>query len=97
MTMSFKEFIAAYNDGSILKDAAWRAYDIEAMATEMAADDAMNVLRYKMPGRRNRLGQVAEDYGIVHVTRAEKLLALWWAWARIALGERKGQLKLREG
>lgn len=96
MTLAFREFVPKYHDGSIMQDASWRAYDIERMATERKAKNALKALGYS---ELNQFGfeQAARDFNLAHATQARQLLSLWWTWARIALGEitrgklRKGQ------
>lgn len=100
MTKSFKEFIEAYDNGTITDDAAWRAYDIEGMCGNALSDDtistkAMGILRVREIGHFNRCARVAADYDIASPARANMLLAYWWLWASIALGERTHKLTLR--
>lgn len=92
---SFKDFIAKYNNGSILEDAAWRAYDIEKMMTRRRAIEALKILGYR---ELNLFGfdRCAQDYGLRSIAQAQQLLGLWWTWQRIALGEAKRGLVRRE-
>lgn len=96
MTLSFGAFIPRYLDGSITDDAAWRAYDIEAMCG-LSLRCAIDALRAVGIRDLNPIGfeQVAQDYGLRNPTQAKELLRLWWVWSRIALGERRGKFILR--
>lgn len=95
MTLSFREFVPKFNDGTIVEDAAWRAYDIEKMATQRKALDALKTLGYR---ELNLFGldKCSRDYGLKGVNHARQLLSLWWTWARIALGEVRSGLIKRE-
>ena len=95
--LSFKEFVAAYNDGSIADDLTWRAYAIEDMVTETRYKKAMKVCGH-MDTTPLGLAEFAAAYDLKSADRAKQLLGLWWTWARIVLGEVKQEfrLKLRE-
>ena len=88
---SFKEFIAAYHDGSIQEDASWRAYDIPTMTRGTHTAKAAARLGYASDGIS--IGQLATDYGLPHARSAMGLLALWYVWSGIAGGTRKRALK----
>ena len=96
MILSFKEFLPKYFDGSIQDDAAWRAYDIERIATKRKAMEALKILGYR---ELNYFGldQCTRDYNLNTLAKTSHLLSLWWAWARIALGEVKRGIPRREG
>jgi hypothetical protein len=96
MTLPFGEFVQAYNDGSITDDAAWRAYDIESMATEQKSRDALKQLGFLRIDFSIALEQVRRDYSISTRLRTAMLLKFWRTWAQIANGERRGKLLKRE-
>jgi hypothetical protein len=95
----FREFVAMYNDGSIVNDAAWRAYDIEKMVTPQHVLGAASRMHVKYLGRTvaHIVPTVAAEYGLSSPTRAAHLMGLWYVWANIACGRRKTRLILREG
>lgn len=96
MIMSFKDFIQKYNDGSIADDAAWRAYDIEAMSGEQQAAEGLRALGMYSQGAT--FADVGRAYSTgMNWIRAKHLLALWWTWAQIASGARRTRLIPREG
>lgn len=93
--MNFKDFIAAYGDGSITKDATWRAYGIDAMVRPSSIREAMKSLGYR-DFSYTGLSQLARDYGLANAPYAANILGLWWTWKRIASGEVKRRLIKRE-
>jgi hypothetical protein len=93
---SFKVFIDQYHDGSIAEDSAWRAYDIERMVNRIRRDEAMRALGHLTNPRVFGYTHIAAEYSIQPATRARHLVGLWRTWARIASGEAKGGLILRD-
>jgi len=92
---TFTEFVAKYNTGSIVGDAAWRAYDIEGMAKPKHAEAALPLVGYNKSRKRHPFHAVAGYYGIGTAARAEYLLGLWYVWRAIAMGDTK-RATLRE-
>lgn len=95
---SFKDFIIAYNGGSLHNDAAWRAYNIEATVRECSTADGLRTLGYSAakPARYAVMCKLAQEYGIATPVQAEHLVGLWQSWARVANGRRSRGLILRE-
>lgn len=89
MTKTFKEFITAYDDGSIIEDAAWRAYDIETMSTCNHAFAALPLVNYPSRRHDNQYAAVAAKYDLLTAARAEHLLGLWFVWRSLAIGDRR--------
>lgn len=92
---SFREFREAYQNGTIVEDATWRAYDIEDMVNPTRSGEG---LRQLTNYQADYFGYAAfaAIYGIENAQRAQFLLGLWRTWQRIATGEVKQRLKLRE-
>ena len=93
--MHFKEFVSAYRDGSIVKDAAWRAYNIERMVTAKRVREGMRTCGYRYVDHMS-LSALAAAYGLGTAEQAKHLVGLWWTWRRIANGDAKRGLVLRE-
>lgn len=89
--MHFKDFVSRYNDGSILEDAAWRAYDIEGMALDNHAYEALKLIQVPHRGSLNpAYARVAAWYdGVRSADRAKMLLGYWYVWRSIATGQRR--------
>lgn len=94
--MNFRDFHAAYNDGSIYEDASWRAYDIPAMASKRHAKDALKRLGY-LDTTTLGFEQARHDLGIASAMLCRHLLAMWKVWTDIATGERRAGLIMKEG
>lgn len=94
--MYFKEFIQRYNDGSIVEDASWRAYDIAGMATHgQSLKAAKELLGGKHP-KDHAFARIAAEYGLPNVNNAYYMATVWYVWNTIATGSRKGHLILRQ-
>jgi len=91
----FREFVPKYLDGSIAEDATWRSYDIERMAVRTKAMQALKTLGY--PANTFGLDQARCDYGLNHASQSQLMLALWWTWAQLALGEVKRGILRKDG
>lgn len=85
--IAFKDFVRKYNDGSITKDAAWRAYDIEGMARHKHAYAALPLVNFRKGNGDNSYSTVAVWFGITGAERARYLLSLWYVWRAIASGD----------
>lgn len=96
--MSFKDFIARYNDGSIADDASWHAYDIEGMATTRDAWCGVRCIpkSAKRNSKDNAYTDAAIRYGLANAQVAKHLLGLWYVWSQIATGYRTRNLVPRE-
>jgi len=96
---SFREFISAYNDGSIQQHASWRGYCIPEQADsdpDKYATYALKKLRYRCAKDRiMSYARIAADYDITTPDRARLLLALWFIWQSVAHGTRLRGLKER--
>lgn len=95
---SFKDFVIAYNDGTIVQDAAWRAYDIENMVNERQSNEGLRAVyspRHRGEPMPIRYSSCAAEYGLGSGDRAKLLLGLWQVWAGIASGVRRKGMPLR--
>jgi len=84
---SFNVFIDQFNDGSITEDAAWRAYNIEAMA-EKGGKQFWTEEQLQIAEQQKTRGMMKP--------RAEYLFKLWRMWRSIATGHRRKCLILRD-
>ena len=92
--MTFPEFVRAYLAHTIQDDAAWRAYNIQRMATDKDALEALKHLGYRRGSAMHRFEQVAAEYRLTHAVQARHLLAYWYVWSLVALhGRKRGLIK----
>lgn len=91
----FKEFVDAYRDGSVNDEVSWRAYDIERMVSPKRIREGMRTLGYRYVDYIS-LSALAAAYGLGTPEHAKHLVGLWWTWRRIANGDAKRGLVLRE-
>lgn len=95
---TFADFLQRYNDGTLVDDAAWRAYDIEGMAKVRHAQAALPLIGYNPSLKRHPYSGVASKYGLSSTARAEYLLGIWYVWRGISNGSiRRGVLRETDG
>lgn len=93
--MNFRDFKIAYENGTIAADAAWRAYDIEDMVTDKRSREGLRLVAPDYRADYYGYSAFGALYGM-NWQRTKLLLGLWRTWQRIATGEAKRRLKLRE-
>lgn len=95
--MTFREFLYAWSDGTLDKDAAWRAYDILAHVRHSRSKHQKNVYQRNalkalklMYAGELALPEFMARYGVEDRSEAEDILGCWWVWSGIAAGRRMG-------
>jgi hypothetical protein len=92
--ISFKEFIDAYQDGSIENNITWRAYDIKNATMPIHTKQAIRNLCYKY-AREHAIPKIQADYGLASATETAALLGYWWLLRRMT-GYRAARIRVRK-
>lgn len=89
--MTFPEFLAAYRNGALDRDAAWRAYDIPTAVRRNIATGkptyvrgALKALKLAYAGEL-AMPEFCARYG-VDLGAAPLILGAWWLWSAIDAG-----------
>jgi hypothetical protein len=96
--VTFREFLFAWRDGTLNRDAAWRAYDILAFARLARISkhrkgvfqaSALKSLKLSYAGEL-ALPEFMARYGIEDREEAQDILGCWWLWLGLSQGRRMG-------
>jgi hypothetical protein len=83
--MTFKEFVVAWRDNTLDRDAAWRAYDIPAVVNRRRTLNGIRKLGLAYAGEL-AIPEVMAQYSIASRIEAERMLGSWYVWGQIAAG-----------
>jgi hypothetical protein len=88
--MNFRQFLYAYREGKLDQDAAWRAYDILAIAGRSThVRSALKALGMAYAGE-HAMSEFMARYEVWSPDEARVILGAWWLWSGISAGRRMG-------
>lgn len=95
--MTFPEFLSAYENNTLGRDAAWRAYDIASAVRPIHIRGALKVLKLQYAGEL-AIPEFMARYGIPDRAKAQMLLGAWYLWSALDAGRAvRVPLRAREG